>query len=212
MKKTNLYFWIIVFLLVSASFYSRTLAHTEQVPPAKKFSQFPKRIGIWQGKEYSFDAVVLEKLGADDVLNRAYRNPQGEIIWLYIGYYRSQTRGDQIHSPLHCYPGSGWTPVSREVVPVPLKDREIQVNRMIIQNGEEKRMVAYWYQVQNEAVANEYMQRLRLVVNAFRKNRTDGSMIRVSRNLQNETPEKCWKTMSEFIKQAYPLFMEFLPQ
>jgi EpsI family protein len=212
MKKANLYFWIIILMLVSTSFYSRILAHTEQVPPAKNLSQFPESIGIWQGKEYSFDAVVLEKLGADDILNRAYRNPQGEITWLYIGYYRSQTRGDQIHSPLHCYPGSGWNPVSSEVVPVSLKDREIRVNRMIIQNGDEKRMVAYWYQVQNEAVANEYMQRLRLVVNAFRKNRTDGSMIRVSRSLQAENHEECWREMVGFVQNAYPLILDFLPQ
>jgi EpsI family protein len=192
--------------------YSRRLAHTQEVPPAKDLSLFPSRINQWIGRDYNFDPNVLELLGTDNLLNRAYVNHKGDSISLYVGYYRSQKTGDQIHSPLHCYPGTGWNPISRKVVPVHLQDRVIHINRMLIQNGSERQMVAYWYQSQNKAIATEYMQRLNLIINALRKNRTDGSLIRISTTIAGDDPEGYWKTMTDFIKETYPFLIEYLPQ
>ncbi|PIS37495.1 MAG: EpsI family protein, partial [Nitrospirae bacterium CG08_land_8_20_14_0_20_52_24] len=144
--------------------------------------------------------------------NRAYVHPDGEVIWFYVGYYKSQKTRAQIHSPLHCYPGSGWNPVLKEVVTIHLRDRDIYINRMIIQNGAEKQMVAYWYQAQEKVIADEFIQRLNLILTSFRKHRTDGSLVRISTNLHDNMPEEDWKRIVSFIQAMYPQFIASIPQ
>lgn len=212
MKKSNLYFAVIVVLLVLTGIYGRTLAHTERVPMETKLSQVPERIGAWRGEFVAFAPEMIEKLGADDVLSRAYRDPEGKTLWLYIGYYRSQKSGAQIHSPLHCYPGSGWSPVLHEVVPIRLQDTVMHINKLLIQRGTEERMVAYWYQSQDKVIASELLQRLNLIMTAFQKHRTDGSLVRVSMVIHDNTPDRDWETMVSFIQEIYPQVMTYLPR
>jgi len=151
-------------------------------------------------------------LGADEVLNRSYLDSEGNILWLYVGYYRKQVSGSQIHSPLHCYPGSGWNPVSHQRVPVQLQDRTIRVNKMIVQHGLERRVVGYWYQSQEKAIASEFIQRLNLLVTAFRKHRTDGALIRISMAIHGDRSEESWKTVVSFIEDIYPQLIAYIPQ
>ena len=35
----------------------------------------------------------------------------GRSLWLYIGYWATQRKGAQIHSPRNCLPGGGWEPI-----------------------------------------------------------------------------------------------------
>ncbi|NOY53161.1 MAG: EpsI family protein [Deltaproteobacteria bacterium] len=208
MKKSNLYFSVIFILLIGVFFYSRSLSHPIPVPLVRNFSTFPDRIGKWQSEEIPLKPAVLKKLGADAILNRAYHTLDGQTIWLYIGYYRTQQNGTQIHSPLHCYPGSGWTPVRREVVAVPVGDRKIHINRMIIENGTDKRLVAYWYQADNRVIANEYLQRFDLIRRALQNNRTNGALVRISMPIEKR-PEQQWRTLQNFLLKFYPYLLEW---
>jgi len=212
MKKKDLQFFLIVILLLMAIPYSRTLTRSELIPLAKDLSLFPKRIDQWVGEDYPFEPAVIQNMGADEILNRAYVHPDGEVIWFYVGYYKSQKTRAQIHSPLHCYPGSGWNPVLKEVVTIHLRDRDIYINRMIIQNGAEKQMVAYWYQAQEKVIADEFIQRLNLILTSFRKHRTDGSLVRISTTLHDNMPEEDWKRIVSFIQAMYPQFIASIPQ
>lgn len=212
MKKSNRYFAVIVVLLAFTSIYGRTLIHAEKAPMETKLSQFPERIGAWRGESVAFAPDMIEKLGADDVLSRAYRDPEGKTLWLYVGYYRSQKSGEQIHSPLHCYPGSGWSPMLHEVVPVPVQGTVMRINKLVIQSGPEERMVAYWYQSQDKVIAGELLQRLNLIMTAFQKHRTDGSLVRISMVIHDNMPDRDWETMVSFIQEMYPQLMMYLPR
>ncbi|MDX1765034.1 MAG: EpsI family protein [bacterium] len=212
MTRIHVYFLVIAILLMGATAVSRARPEVEPVPPSRSFDLFPQRIGDWTGREHPFDPEILEVLGADDYLNRSYRNAAGESLAFYLGFYRSQKRGDQIHSPLHCYPGGGWNPVSREVVPVSIGETSIHINRLTIRKGDNRRVVAYWYQAQDKAMANEYGQRIHLVMTAIGKNRTDGALIRVSMPFEAGQQDATWNTMGRFIEQIYPLLGDYLPQ
>ncbi len=211
MKRSATYYLVVMALLGATAVLSWRLAHSDQTPPSKKFLLFPDRIEHWIGTDVPISASVLDVVGADDILNRTYLREDGAPIFLYVGYYGSQTRGDQIHSPLHCYPGSGWKPIRKGVVPVHLEGKELFVNRMLIQKGLEKRLVVYWYQAQGRAIANEYVQRLHLIWTSFTAQRTDGALIRVSTPVTEERVEEGWQAMMAFLNGAYPLLLEFLP-
>jgi hypothetical protein len=58
--------------------------------------------------ERTLDADFLEVLRARDVLYRIYTAKNGEPVWVFLGYFDRQKEGSQVHSPRHCYPGSGW--------------------------------------------------------------------------------------------------------
>ena len=212
MKKNDIHFLTIVILLLLAISYSRTLTHSEKIPPSKELFLFPYRIDQWIGEDYGFDPAVIQNLGADEILNRAYVRSKEEVIWLYVGYYRSQKTGTQIHSPLHCYPGNGWNPVLHQVVPVHLQNRIVRINKLIIQHGAEKRIVAYWYQSQEKVIADEFIKRLNLILTAFRKNRTDGSLVRISTIVHDNMPDEDWKRIVSFMQAMYPQFIAFIPQ
>ena len=69
------------------------------------------QIGEWKGvQDPPLEPRVLEVLGVNDYLTRAYYRPDRAGVGLYIGYWESQRQGDTIHSPLNCMPGAGWTP------------------------------------------------------------------------------------------------------
>jgi EpsI family protein len=54
---------------------------------------------------------------------RNYRNTDGDIVGLYIGYFKSQREGKGIHSPRQCLPGAGWTPVQTSIYEMPLESQ-----------------------------------------------------------------------------------------
>ncbi len=214
MRKANLYFTLVFILLITTIYVSRKEPRATATPLAQPLSRFPNRIDQWSGIDHDFDPAVLAKVGADQTLNREYRdcNVKAAPIWLYIGYYQSQTRGRQIHSPLHCYPGSGWNELSRRIVAVPLKNRTIRINRLILRKGSERRMVVYWYQMQDRVIANEYLQRVGLIMNAITKHRTDGALIRISMAMREGASRNSWKILQKFVRDLYPRLTEFFPQ
>ena len=54
-------------------------------------------------------ANVEATLGADDYLTAFYRAPgEAEGVDLFLSFYRSQTKGNAIHSPEVCLPATGW--------------------------------------------------------------------------------------------------------
>jgi len=56
----------------------------------------------------------------------------------------------------------------------------ITVNKYIIQNGDYKSLMLYWYQGRGRAVASEYWGKIYTVVDSVRLRRSDGAMVRVT--------------------------------
>jgi EpsI family protein len=150
----------------------------EAIEPARAsdLAALPLTLGDWTGVDGPpFDAAVLAVLGADDYLNRVYRTERRQV-GLYVGYHRSQTGGASIHSPLNCLPGSGWQPM--QAARVPFGDRGA-VREVVIQKGEDRQLVLYWYQSLTRLEGDEYRSKLYLVVDAVRWRRNDAALVRI---------------------------------
>ena len=154
-------------------------AHVER----KQLKDFPRQIGGWQqiGSDSVLDNETLKVLRASDYLMRNYRSANGRVANFYVGYYATQRDGATYHSPLNCLPGSGWIMSDPAKVTIMLPDgKTFTANRYLIQNGDEKDLLVYWYQGRGRAVASEYWGKVYTVLDSVRLRRSDGAMVRVT--------------------------------
>lgn len=145
--------------------------------------EFPKQLGGWRqvGSDQRFAPDVEGVLRADDYVSRNYARGDGRMVSVYVGYYSTQRSGITYHSPLNCLPGSGWTLYDPAKIRITQDDgsRSFEANRFIIQNGDDREILIYWYQGRGRAVANEYWDKLYTVMDSARRRRSDGAMVRL---------------------------------
>jgi EpsI family protein len=98
---------------------------------------------------------------------------------LYVGYYDSQTQGKTIHSPKNCLPGAGWEALASSTQQVTTPDGVVTVNRYLLQNGDDRALVLYWYQGRGRVAASEYAVKWDLLRDAALRGRTEEALVRV---------------------------------
>lgn len=184
-------------------------AHVER----KELKDFPQSMGVWQriGTDEILDNETLKVLRASDYLLRNFRKSDGQLANLYVGYYASQRTGATYHSPLNCLPGSGWTLSEPAKATVTLPDGSgFVANKYVIQNGESKSMMIYWYQGRGRNVASEYWGKVYTVFDSVRLRRSDGAMVRVTVPF-TDSEATAEKTAVEFASIASGVLPEYVP-
>jgi EpsI family protein len=184
-------------------------AHVER----KELKDFPQTIGSWQrnGKDHILDDETLKVLRASDYLLRDFRKPDGTVANLYVGYYASQRSGATYHSPLNCLPGSGWQMSEPGKATIALPDGSSFIaNKYVIQNGDYRSLMIYWYQGRGRNVASEYWGKVYTVFDSVRLRRSDGAMVRVTVPVGNSIPD-AEKVATEFASLASTVMPEFVP-
>ena len=154
-------------------------AHVER----QELKNFPIQVGAWkqEGVDQRFDAQTMSVLRASDYLLRDYRLGNGQMANLYIGYYATQRDGASYHSPLNCLPGAGWSMVDPAMITITLPNgKSFVANKYVIENGNIRELMIYWYQGRGRAVASEYWGKIYTVLDSVRLRRSDGAMIRVT--------------------------------
>jgi EpsI family protein len=202
---------ILVAMIAAAGVYAAGASGDEVVVARTPLSDLPAAIGGWQGRDSKpFDDDIVAALGVDDYINRHYEREGHPPVSLYAGYYASQRQGDTIHSPQNCLPGAGWRPVSSERVTIDAGGTPIEVNRYLIQKGVERQAVLYWYQGRGRVVANEYANKLWLMVDAARLRRTNGALVRLITPVTG-TPDDAFEELSAFTRAVFPRLAAHLP-
>jgi EpsI family protein len=145
---------------------------------------------------------------------RAYTVPGKASISLYVGYYETQRQGQTIHSPQNCLPGSGWNFLSREYLTVQMPghvDPEV-INYVLVAKGDKRAIVLYWYQERGRIIASEYMAKFYMIRDAIGRNRTDGSLVRLSAPTVQGSERETLHSLLEFTRLISPNLMEILPR
>lgn len=179
----------------------------------KELSAFPKQVGLWEqtGGDEKFDNETMAVLRASDYLLRNYRSPDGRMMNFYVGYYASQRDGATYHSPLNCLPGSGWTMKEPGKITISPEGREPFVaNRYLIQNGDHKELLVYWYQGRGRATASEYWGKVYTVIDSVRLRRSDAAMVRITTPVQGSDAEAL-KAAGQLAAQVSTILPEFIP-
>ncbi len=156
-------------------------------PPAPMLGLKGIELGEHSFQDEPLDPQFLDVLRAREVTFRAY-DDQTRPIWLFAGYFDRQREGSQVHSPRHCYPGSGWAIVSEAVVPAPW-DSTIDVMSLVVSDGSSQRLVYYWYQTPTRVLHSVLSLKLELTRRAALGKRQEVVFARVSTTIDENKQE-----------------------
>ncbi len=198
---------IISILLVAFSFVLEGVSTQHPVSLKKPLTLLPKEIAGFRFKKASHMSPEVERiLGVDHYIMWDYCRGE-KCVSLYVGFFEEQQEGAMIHSPKHCMPGGGWLPVSDEIISLKTPEGVVKINRFVLQKGQEKLLVYYWYQGRGRIVADEYRDRLYLLLDRLLKRRSDGALVRL---ITREGPGADM-LLQEFVRALLPLLKEHLP-
>ena len=135
----NSTFIIVIVVLLAAAAANHYFTKPDISLPRRSLSEFPRSLGDWSViSDHTIDDQTMKVLQVDDYFMRNYRSSKGEVIGLYIGYFKSQREGKGIHSPRQCLPGAGWVPVDMAVYPMAVPDHHpeaVPVNKFLMGKG-----------------------------------------------------------------------------
>jgi len=153
----------------------------EVYPARAMLSEFPMQLGDWRGTSQSLEAIYSDALQLDDYLLANYVNSSGQGANLYISWYNSQRKGEAVHSPRSCLPGGGWQmrDFGQRDLPPAAGGRPLRVNRTLIELGNDRQLVYYWFPQRGRILTNEFAVKWYIFWDALTRHRTDGAMVRL---------------------------------
>jgi exosortase D (VPLPA-CTERM-specific) len=211
-----LQFLLAVLLLGTTATIAQTVNFREEVPITRSFNQFPLRVGEWVGQLQTMDQKFIHELDLSDYIIVTYRKGSSPPVNFYSTYYESQRKGESIHSPSSCLPGSGWEFQQAGRTEINLsKDSNIRfpVRRAVMSNAGHKQLSYYWFPMRGRVLTNIWEMKLYNFIDALTQQRTDGALARLITPIgNNETIEDADARLQGFTRELVPVLNEFLPQ
>ena len=183
----------------------------------ERFTVFPRQIGDWrqQGPARALSPEIEASLKADDYHSVLFAHPEApQSVEFFSAWYADQSR-DGIHSPEICLPGGGWEIawLERTDMTEALNwERPFQINRAIIQKGETRMMVYYWFDQGGRKVAWDMAAKFWLLVDGIQTGQTDGALVRLTTMIgHNESDAAADARLKAFMMDSLPSLPRFLP-
>ncbi|MFD2858355.1 exosortase C-terminal domain/associated protein EpsI [Seohaeicola zhoushanensis] len=152
---------------------------------------------------------------ADDYHSAQFlRDGDPAQIGFFSAWYADQSNGG-VHSPEVCLPGSGWEIAWLERVDISRQIGAAQpfnINKAIIQKGESRMMVYYWFEQKGRKVAWDFAAKLLLVYDGITTGRKDGAIVRLTtRILPGEKDADAAARLDEMLQTVVPVLPRFIP-
>jgi exosortase D (VPLPA-CTERM-specific) len=185
------------------------LEREQYVPARPSLLGFPLQLGDWRGMPRPVAAETLAALGTDDHLLADFRPANGGApVNLWIAYYGSQVGEAAIHSPKDCLPAGGWEYVSIDPIEAPVLGRDgrpFAINRAVIAQGLERRVMYYWLDMRGRKLTNEFYLKFLNLYDSIVQRRSDGALIRLVTAVRpGETVAAADARLGAFLRLAYP--------
>lgn len=187
----------------------------EQAPSHVSLSEFPLRFADFTGHTVPLEAVYLNQLKLDDYLLANFGDGKGQPVNLYVAYYQSQRKGEAVHSPRSCLPGGGWQLRDfgqRSLDGLTIDGLPLRVNRTLIELGDQRQLVYYWFQQRGRVITNEVAVKWFLFWDALTRHRTDGALVRVIVSIPPASNEAVAdQRLQQFVRLIAPSLSRFVP-
>jgi EpsI family protein len=205
-----------VTLLIPVALASSFLGQRIEVPPDRAlFVDFPMHIQGWTGTSLSLEQQYIDALRFDDYVLAEYRHDGSQPVTFYSAYYSSQRKGQSAHSPQSCLPGGGWEISSLknlDFAPVSGMAQQLHANRAVIEKGNQKQIVLYWFKQRDRILTSEYLVKFYLFWDALLRARTDGALVRIASLVgPGETEEIVDQRMRQFVLAMQPELNRYVP-
>ena len=216
-RKLSAPFLAVIPLLLVAALAFNTLENKQEIiPERQQFVTFPDQLSDWQGTRSNMEPQFVSALtGMTDYIISDYKHELSGNVNFYVAYYDTQKAGSSIHSPRTCLPGGGW--VIKDLQTVALDDVDfngspLQVNRALIQYGDARQLVYYWFQQRGRNITNEYLAKWYLFWDSLTRNRTDGALVRVISPLgKTEDVQAAEQRLTAFMQQSNAVLQDYIP-
>ncbi len=181
------------------------------------FALFPRTLGDWRqyGTPQRLDARVEQVLAADDYHSvQLVRDDGNPPVEFFSAWYANQSQGG-VHSPEICLPGGGWEIAWLERTDMADAmgwDRPFNINRAIIQKGETRMMVYYWFEQKGRKIAWDMAAKYWLLIDGVRTGRTDGALVRLTTAVgANETDAEAEARLRSVMGEVMGVLPRFVP-
>ena len=213
MKTSPIRFAILLVAILGVGVLVNTWAYLGEAHVDRKpLQSFPEQLGAWQkSNDQVIDEPTMKVLRATDYLLRDFRRSDGQTANFYVGYYSSQRNGASYHSPLNCLPGSGWMLSEPGKVSIARPNGSSFVaNKYVIQNGDYRSLMIYWYQGRGRSIASEYWGKIFTVIDSVRLRRSDGALVRVTVPISG-SEQKALDVATDMAVAATSVLPEYVP-
>lgn len=185
--------------------------------PRDSYILFPRTLGEWrqQGPAERLDASVVQVLAADDYHSVTFAKDRSTpTVGFFSAWYNDQSAGG-VHSPEICLPSAGWeiswlerSDITEQMgTPMPFN-----INRALIQKGETKMMVYYWFEQKGRKVAWDFAAKFHLLMDGIKTGRTDGGLVRLTTLITaDETEADAEARLQEMLREIMPQLPRFIP-
>jgi exosortase D (VPLPA-CTERM-specific) len=187
-------------------------------PSRDSFALFPRTLGDWrQDGPREFLAPGIERvLSADDYHQVSLTNTAtGGNVNLFMAWYYDQSKNG-VHSPEVCLPGGGWEIAWLErsdMTQVMQSDTPFKINRAIIQKGETRMMVYYWFQQRQRKIAWDFAAKYWLMMDGITTGRTDGALVRLTTPISpNESDAAADARLLDVLREIQDPLPRFIPE
>jgi len=186
--------------------------------PSLDLTNFPKEFGSWKGMDSEgLDIRSLDILRLSTYVRRQYTNDRGQSVFLYIGYWASQSGEYQAakHSPALCLPSNGWQATFLNDTHFNLKDDQnqppITIRKLIGEKRNVRELFYYWFFAGDKYYSQEWYALISLTISNLLYGRNDGGIVEVSTGLggtiQTEEAQKNSEIIiEEFLGELVPYF------
>lgn len=206
---------VIALGLIAASAGASLFVHRDNLvtPPRQTLAGLPPLMEGWRYETRPLFGNTDMQSDSDDHILADFTHPRGDGVNLYIAYLNMQRDGHSWHSPRQCIPGGGWKIETHTIEPATTVDgKRYHLNRLVIENRGLRQLVYYWYDQRSRKIANEFVMKSLLILDALRLRRTDGAMIRVITIVDpKEGVDAADARLKAFIAQMEPKLPAFVP-
>ncbi|MDP3428595.1 MAG: EpsI family protein [Humidesulfovibrio sp.] len=210
----GLRFWVACAVLAAMFLCITGRGGQDSPPQSRPFAEFPMQIGPWTGTAQFLEADILNTLKLSQYVLADYQGPDKALVNLYVAYYRSQRKGEAIHSPESCLPGTGWSVEEAEVVNIApgAGGAPQRVNRSLASKGASRILTWFWFAQHGRKLTSLPELKLSTFYEAITRNRTDGALVRLSTALgPHEPAAKADERLRRFLRDVEPTLRGFVP-
>ena len=180
----------------------------------ENLNQLATHVPGWQFHQfYRLDQNIVDELKLDEYVNHSYTR-DGQELRLYVGYYQTAQKVGAAHDPLVCFPGQGWTVSGTRQGTIELASPEketIHYSEMVVEQGEYKQLVLYWFQAHDSTSASTMSQKLTLLKMKLLNQGQDNAFVRFSTQIgKDETVEDARRCIIKFVESFYPMFLKYI--
>jgi EpsI family protein len=177
------------------------------VEPA--FRSLPTRFpGIEDSLVGAYPSPTGERrfVAVDDQLLREYRNSQGQLIRVYVGYYRRQEQGKELADDAGHALHSAASDLS-----LPLPTETIELKEVVHRKSGKQRGLLFWYDINGRIVSDLYLAKGYTLWNGFVRRRTNGAVVMIAWDGVGSTATLARVEAISFARALMPILRQQLP-